>query len=112
MRNNLGGSGRSRGFGNVRAAGNRGVDATLVLVSAGATLVFGAGAEELAWVNEGGERHFGEKLRKCSIRVKRGFGLMPRISRRSSARETSCYVKRFTSDSECPCLFKQDEGES
>lgn len=62
MGNVLGGRGRRRGLGNVRAAGNRGVDATQVLVGAGATFVFGAGAEELAWVNESGERHFGEMV--------------------------------------------------
>lgn len=41
----------------MRAAGDGGVDTTLVLVGAGATRVFGGGAKELAWMNEGGKRH-------------------------------------------------------
>lgn len=48
----------------MRTAGEGGVDVIVVVVGAGATFVFGGGAEELAWVDEGGERHGLEGLKE------------------------------------------------
>lgn len=62
--------GSCEGRGNAGTAGDGGVDGSVVLVSAGARIVFGGGAEKLAWKNEGGKGH-GKRL--GVLRLRRTF---------------------------------------